>query len=256
MGLKNSSNSANNNAVLFGIIGALAFIVIAMFTYILLGKTANQANTIATPNKLVASSATPANITSGQSTNSTISSGDAREGMAIGKYTGNVPEVFKLLDEMGGFKEDPSVAIEDTVYIIYDPRCPYCHSLYDKIRTSLDLKAKGITIKWLPTVALGIDGDSDPSIAKAAYALTAKNINDFGSMFGDSAVIPQIKVTDEQKATLNNNLNFLKKASDQTFGENQPKSVPAVFFLDKKTGTPQMLYGATEDATFINIFGR
>ena len=54
---------------------------------------------------------------------------------------------------------------------------------------------------------------------------------------------------------MNENMAFLFEASDQTFGAEHAKSVPAAFFIDKTTGAPNMMYGASDDAIFKQIFG-
>ena len=174
--------------------------------------------------------------------------------MAVGKYEGEVPELINILDQMGGFKEDPDVAPADTVYVVYDPRCPYCESLYNKLDAT-DLESKEITIKWLPTVALGADGIEDPAVSVAAYGLAAKDKADFASTFKADSAPDGYQPDTDSLMRLDENLAFLHEASNQTFGEDHAKSVPAVFFVDKTTGRPQMMYGATDDGVFKSIFG-
>lgn len=180
---------------------------------------------------------------------------DLTPGQAIGDWDGEVPEVFNVLDTLGGFKEDPSVAPEDTIYLLYDPRCPYCHEFMEKSR-DIDLEAKGVTIKWLPSVALGVQGEDDPVIAQAAYGLDATDADEFVKSFGQGAAVKRVDtVTDEHMAALDANLSLLYEASDRTFGEGSPKAVPAAFFMDKRNGSPRMVYAAQEDDILISIFG-
>lgn len=175
---------------------------------------------------------------------------DGIVGLAVGDYKGDAPEILNILDKMGGFKEDSSASVANTVYIIYDPRCPFCHSLHDKLKT-VDLKAKNIAVKWLPTVALGADTDG---VKRASFGLHAKSVEEFeNSLNQDVPVTHEVSNTDALR--LEENLAFLFEASNQTFGEEHPKSVPATFFLDKKTGEPQMMYGASSDDVFRAIFG-
>lgn len=242
MGLKNSSKTSNNTLMMV-IVGVLLASVIGMFAYIVMNNVGDKKQTPAlAANNVKTQPATPQ------------TAGQDRVGMAIGEFKGEIPKVITLLDNLKGFKEDPSVKPEDTVYIIYDPRCPYCHSLFEKIHTAIDLKQKKITVKWLPSVALGVKGDSDPAIARASYGFVAKNLEEFTNSFANKP-IPQFNVTEQMKVDLNDNLEFLYEASNRTFGEAASKSVPAVFFLDKQTGVPQMMYGASDDAVFKNIFG-
>lgn len=248
MALKNSSKTSSNNTLMMVILGVLLASVMGMFAYIVM-------NNVGAKKQDSASAETAAKTQPAAQTPVTAQvNGQDRVGMAIGEFKGEVPKVIGLLDSLKGFKEDPSVKPEDTVYVIYDPRCPYCHGLFDRIHKEVDLKQKKITVKWLPTVALGAKGDNDPVIARAAYGMVAKNLEEFSNSFANKP-IPEVKVTDQMKVDLNDNLEFLYEASSRTFGESAPKSVPAVFFLDKQTGVPQMMYGASEDTVFKNIFG-
>lgn len=180
---------------------------------------------------------------------------DMTPGQAIGKWDGEVPKVFEVLDTLGGFKEDPNVAPEDTIYLLYDPRCPYCTEFLKKSR-NIDMKAKGVTIKWLPSVALGVKGEDDPVIGQAAYGLVATNVDDFMKSFGNGGNINRVDaISEDQKNALDANLSLLYEAADRTFGEGSPKAVPAAFYLDKRNGTPRMVYGAQEDNILISIFG-
>lgn len=171
--------------------------------------------------------------------------------LAVGKYEGEVHPIVDILDDLQGFKYDESVPAADTVYIIYDPRCPYCHALFNKIQT-IDLKAKQITIKWLPTLALGEDSEA---AKRAVASLTAKSVEEFGASFQSETDFSGITLSQSDQDALNENMAFLFEASDQTFGVNHPKSVPATFFINKKTGAPNMMYGASDDAVFKQIFG-
>lgn len=172
-------------------------------------------------------------------------------GMAVGKFEGEVHPLVNVLDELKGFKYDESVAPADTVYVVYDPRCPYCESLFDKV-SNVDLKEKQITVKWLPSLALG---DTPEARATSAAGIDAKNIEDFEATFRSDFDTSTVEVTQEHEDAFNANMALLFEASDQTFGKDHPKSVPAVFFIDKATGAPHMMYGASDDSVFKQIFG-
>ena len=171
--------------------------------------------------------------------------------MAVGKFEGEVHPLVGILDKLKGYKYDESVAPADTVYVVYDPRCPYCEALLDKI-SNVDLKEKQITIKWLPTLALGDDADVR---ALGAAGIDAKNLKDFEATFRGGFDTNSVKVTQAHEDAFNENMALLFEASDQTFGESHPKAVPAVFFIDKTTGAPNMMYGASDDSVFKQIFG-
>lgn len=178
---------------------------------------------------------------------------DLQEGQAIGKWEGKVPEVFTILDKLGGYKEDPSVSIENTIYVMYDPRCPYCHKLFEVTR-KLDQKGKNVTIKWLPTVALGGGDINSNEMKRAAVALHAKTTEELASSFAkDSQGMPTVSQQDVQK--VGENLTLLYDAAHQTFGSDSTIAVPAAFFLDKRTGAPRMVYAAQEPEIYKSIFG-
>ena len=168
-----------------------------------------------------------------------------------GKFEGEVHPLVDILDKLKGYKYDESVAPADTVYVVYDPRCPYCEALLDKI-SNVDLKEKQITIKWLPTLALGDDADVR---ALGAAGIDAENLKDFEATFRGGFDTNSVKVTQAHEDAFNENMALLFEASDQTFGESHPKAVPAVFFIDKTTGAPNMMYGASDDSVFKQIFG-
>lgn len=175
-------------------------------------------------------------------------------GQVLGEYTGDVPEAFTYLESLGGYKEDPSKSPADTVYVIYDPRCPYCHEFFRKTR-GIDLKAKGVTIKWLPTTALG-QADPGSDVEKlAAKGLHIQNAEEFEKTFGQNPDTPDIIVTDEDRAKLSENLAMLFGSTEELYGPNAPKAVPTAFYLDKQAGLPRLLAGPNEDTAFKTIFG-
>lgn len=176
---------------------------------------------------------------------------DLTPGQALGKWSGETPKAFQILDTLKGFKIGDAAAA-DTVYIMYDPRCPYCHKLLERTK-SLDLKAKGIAIKWLPTVALGSKGLDSPEVKRAAVALHSTNPEEFFASFDNAS--QGVAATEADNNELSKNLAFLYDAAKQTFGDDAPIAVPAAFFLDKKTGTPRMVYAAQEDKIYRSIFG-
>lgn len=227
------------------VIAVLGVLLVGVLVYFLMGKQAPQAALeqapVAAP---VATAEVPASAAAPLQQ-------PVGFGMAVGEFEGEVHPIIDILAKLKGFKYDESVAPADTVYIIYDPRCPYCHGLFDKIKT-IDLKAKKITIKWLPSLALG---ETEEAKKFAAMGFDAKSVADFEASFKPDTDVSGVKPTAAHQDAINDNTAFLFEASDQTFGPDHPKSVPAVFFIDKKTGAPNMMYGAADDSIFRQIFG-
>lgn len=166
---------------------------------------------------------------------------DMTPAQAVGAYKGEIPQVFEVLDKMSGFKENPSITPENTVYIIYDPRCPYCHEFFEDSR-HLNLKDKNITLKWLPTNALG---ESPDALKLATAGLRAKSSEDFAKSLGKvGEAIGADNPTDAEKQAIDANFQLLLQAHEQAFANSQTNpSVPATFFLDKRTGEPRLIYG-------------
>ena len=175
-------------------------------------------------------------------------------GQALGEFTGELPEAFNYLESLGGFKEDPSVSPANTIYVVYDPRCPYCHEFFRKSRT-IDLKAKGLTIKWLPTTALGSAEPGSKGEKLAAQGLHIKDMAELENTFGRNSVEPDIEVTDEDRNKLNENFSFLLGSVEELQGPGAPKVVPTAFFLNKQNGAPTLIAGPNEDIAFKTIFG-
>lgn len=176
----------------------------------------------------------------------------AEKGQLLGEYKGEVPELIKFVDGLAGFKEDPSKSAVDTLYVVYDPRCPYCHKFFETTR-SLDLKSKGVTIKWLPTLALGDArvGTKDAELAVAGLTLKGgKDDKAFADSFDNIA--PDVTVTSEHQTRLEENLRFLLDSSQ---AQGVTAAVPTAFYLDKKSGQPRMISSPGDVENLKLIFG-
>ena len=82
-------------------------------------------------------------------------------GMLDGKFVGELPPAIKAIDSLVGIKEGNATAA-DTVYIIFDPRCPYCKKTYNLTRKYVEL---GYSIKWIPSLALGPNEEAQNTLA-------------------------------------------------------------------------------------------
>ncbi|UXI68344.1 hypothetical protein [Tahibacter amnicola] len=162
-----------------------------------------------------------------------------------GTYTGDIPESMKTVESLAGVKEGKG-AVGDRVFIVVDPRCPYCQETYRKTRKHV---AAGASITWIPVLALG---DADKGLPLAASLLQSKDAGILGKVLGEKAAVK----TEASAATieeLRRSLAFLFAAFEQN-GSGKA-GVPAAFFLDHRTGKPRMLTGLSEDAVLEDIFG-
>lgn len=175
-------------------------------------------------------------------------------GQVLGEFTGTLPESFNYLESLGGYKEDPSKSPADTVYVVYDPRCPYCHEFFKKSR-QIDLAAKGVTIKWLPTTALGSEEPGSDAEKLAVKAMYIKSPEEFAATFGKNPTIPDIEVTDQDRQKLQENLQMLIGSVQELHGPNAPVAVPTAFYMDKKANQPRLVQAPNDDDVFKMIFG-
>jgi len=163
-----------------------------------------------------------------------------------GSFTGSIPESMKTVDSLAGLKEGDG-AIGDTVYIVIDPRCPYCRQAYNLTRAYV---AKGHSIKWIPTAALGNPTDGVPL---AATILESKDSDVLGRVMGKHEQI-RTKPSPETVEKLSTSLEFLFAAFENN--GKQQAGVPVAFFIDHRTGKARMMQGLSEAVVLEDIFGK
>lgn len=163
-----------------------------------------------------------------------------------GTFTGAIPESMKTVDSLAGFKEGEG-AIGDTVYIIIDPRCPYCRQAYNLTRAYV---AKGHSIKWIPTAALGNPADGVPL---AATILESKDRDVLQRVMGKHEQI-RTKPSADTVEKLSTSLEFLFAAFENN--GKQQAGVPVAFFVDHRTGKARMMQGLSEAVVLEDIFGK
>jgi thiol:disulfide interchange protein DsbG len=155
-----------------------------------------------------------------------------------------VPASIQMLDSLAGVKEGKGKPV-DTLYIIYDPRCPWCHEAFEATRKYVKM---GYSIKWIPTAALGA--------SEAGYGLASavlQNPNMLAKAFEkDRKYI--VKPTNKNIEDLDYNLTFLREALKAQTGSEKAQ-VPAGFFLNKQTGRPQITFGLSEKEVLESLFG-
>lgn len=158
---------------------------------------------------------------------------------------GQIPEALKGIDRLVGVKEGKG-SVEQTLYIIFDPRCPHCHAVYSKTRQFV---ASGGTIKWIPATVVG----RQSSVPFVAYVLQDQNPVRALSMvmtLGDKAPVAA-KPTGETLKAIAENESYFWAAFDRNPGAGAA-GVPVGFFLTK-AGVPQMVGELDNDALLQRI---
>ena len=170
-------------------------------------------------------------------------------GALVGTFTGSLPESIKTIDALAGVKEGKGGAA-DTLYVIYDPRCPYCRKAYSATR---EYVKRGFTIKWIPAMALGNPGQGIPLAASVLQARPSEQKDMLRRVLGEKEEIPAVPTKATQEA-LKRNLEFFFAAFKNN-GVDQA-GVPVAFFLDKRTGKPRMMTGVSELPVIEAVFGK
>lgn len=155
-----------------------------------------------------------------------------------------VPGSIKRLGELVGVK-DGDAPIEKTLFVFFDPRCPYCHQLYEVTRNTAALNGRAIV--WLPVTILG---QKERGAAIVADILQrdkpAEGLQIAFSGFANANATPNAKTT----AAIQENERIFWAAFQANPGAGQA-SVPVAFFMDK-AGHPQMV--ANPAASLSKIF--
>lgn len=167
-------------------------------------------------------------------------------GLISRDFKGPVPEAITAIDSLGGIKIG-NAKPADTLYIIIDPRCSYCHQAYNSLKPYMD---KGVTIKWIPTVALG---RVEEGLPLANAILHASNRIELDRIMANPKMYKR-DLSDSDQRVLKRNLEYLFQAFEQS-GE-QSAGVPVAFFIDKVSGRPRMMMGISEMAVIEAILGK
>ena len=196
------------------------------------GQVANAGPTVVAP-----PGAPPSNLVSGRG---------ALPAAFDGKAPADIPEAIKTVDSLAGYTEGKG-GMGDTLYIIIDPRCPYCRRAFQNTREHVK---NGATIKWIPTAALGDPGRGVPLATTVLRSKDAAVMNRLLGQHEEIATSPTPKEAQE----LQRNLDFMFDAFRQN---NEPNpGVPVAFFIDRRTGKPRMMMGVSESVVIEDILGQ
>jgi len=190
----------------------------------------------------------PKVVNSGMPSSNLVSGRYALPAAFDGATPTQIPEAIKLVDELAGYKEGKG-GPADTLYIIVDPRCPYCRRAYLSTR---EYVKNGATIKWIPTVALGHPEQGLPLAATILRANNPSNPDIVARVLGNHETIATLP-TDFELKQLDKSLNFMFEAFRQN---NEPNpGVPVAFFIDRRSGKARMMMGVSEQPVLDDILG-
>ena len=168
----------------------------------------------------------------------------ADNGSFVGPFNGTTPTSIQAIDERAGVKIGNG-DMNNTLYVVVDPRCPYCHQAYENLKPYMD---KGMTVKIIPTVALGNPTQGAPM---ANALMKAKNRQELDAIMANPTA-HTAPLSDTDKQALDTNLAFLFAAFEQA---KQRPGVPATFFVDRKSGKARMVMGLSEQDVVKEVLG-
>ena len=166
--------------------------------------------------------------------------------LMAGDFKGEVPESIKAINNLKGitFGKAP---IDKTLFILFDPRCPYCKQVFDNQQKYID---KGYSFKWIPTEALGRDPLVTNQI-QTVFSAKDQQAELTALMKGDPSRT-QINATPDTLKVLAENQSFLIGVFKVNGGQ---AGVPTAFFINHKTGSPEMKQGISEEVVMKRILG-
>lgn len=150
-----------------------------------------------------------------------------------------IPIAIESISKLKGFKEG-SGSYEKTIYVVFDPRCQYCHRAFERTR---DLTKQGFSIKWIPVVLLGDQNAQAQSVQwiEEAFAMpdpmAAMNALINGKLKGKAPS------KDTIQALISNEVYFQESYRNNP-NAGQP-GVPTAYYLTS-SGIPNMLGGFSE----------
>lgn len=119
---------------------------------------------------------------------------------------------------------------DKTLYVIHDPRCPYCLRSMDML---VDHQfEKGVRVRWLPVAALG-----NESLKISAAMLAEKEPLKFQRDIanGHSLTPRQREAGNQHEQSVMNNTQLMRLI--------QATGTPAYLLVDEKTGTVNVIHG-------------
>lgn len=165
-----------------------------------------------------------------------------------GAVPGSAPTAINSLAisgvaQLAGIKEGKA-PVERTLFIMFDPRCPYCHNVYRKTR---DFVANGGTIKWIPTTILGDKANGSRLVADIMQA--SNPVRTMAEVFDKKAGASSPSAATSK--AINENEAYFFAAFENNKGAG-PMGVPVAFF--QTANGPQMVSAIDDDVLLSRIF--
>lgn len=161
----------------------------------------------------------------------------ATEKPVLGNFSHDKPsDAIVSVSSLVGIKEGRG-AIDKTLYIIFDPRCPHCDAVYKNTR---EFVKNGGSIKWIPCTVLG---NLANGAAIVAGILESKDmVAALASAMGRQSVGKNPSTSTLKAIAANEAYFFAAFEHNRSAGA---AGVPVAFF-EKQSGEPQMV-GSIDD---------
>jgi len=156
--------------------------------------------------------------------------------------SGEVPKPILNISKLRGFSMGPNTAVDKVVYVMFDPRCPYCHQAYQSAKA---LVAKGYSFKWIPIVTLP-HNDQKAQLQSTKWIAEAFASNNPARAL-DDLMTQRLKGIEPKADTINalqSNEMFFQASFDSNPGAGAPV-IPTAYYVTKD-GVPNMLTGLAD----------
>lgn len=206
-----------------------------------------SAPTAAATSPVAMSAATTTASASAASTPTVIPQPSAKFGLQ-GEWQGSVSPVLDVFENLpGAVVGDASMKPQDSVYIFFDPRCPYCKQTYAAVKDNWPQRR----VKWIPGVLLG---ETDEAYAMAASVMDTQNgsANLNTIMTGGNLNAPA--ATKEQREQLIGNAAMLF-ALVEKMDPGSRVGVPAMYWLHRPNGLLSYANGVAQKEALEKVFG-
>lgn len=122
-----------------------------------------------------------------------------------------------LMSAMTSANYIPDGSGDQIVYFFFDPNCPYCHRVYDRL-TKIRADFPNLQLRWVPLGMLGADSKKKAAaIIQAANPLAAfhQNESNYGFLDNDTGggIAPARTVLPATQTILDENLSILQGAN-------------------------------------------